>query len=468
MTSSSIRPFTDITAHPFHSWSFVTFQAALAFLLSDPLDALSDEPLPPPVLFVPFPASPSKLKRSSDSPAPRTRRSSIHQRSPYATADQRRSPPSSPRSIRTISSTWSGTPSGPVESTAKESCPPQTSRHQRRGGGSVSPGRRSVRSSSTDRDEMPPPSWTSSTRHARRRSLGVLPVSSPLATSRTSVDEFPGTTIASSMSMQGDLRIRPRIVLAHSSTSYRGDKDDASPRKACVAQPPLVRSQSSISVSRQIGSAERNSTDMCRTGSEDSPTVRRSFHEVWTLWGAGTNTGERAVSPALSDGTTFESGSGEDRSWWDWGRERLNSVGPGLALTRTQSGTSTPRTSMPLSQESQETGAHSVLPSTLRGRRYSASAVDSVTPSDQSSSARLAAVLAARNGGLSRPRPRSIMSVSSASSMDSGTGYNTAAESLLASSIGSLNSHHVQRHKITKSRTWRELPISNSVTKPLE
>lgn len=63
------------------------------------------------------------------------------------------------------------------------------------------------------------------------------------------------------------------------------------------------------------------------------------------------------------------------------------------------------------------------------------------------------------------------MSISSMSSLDSATSHATATEDYLTAAA-TLSSSAASlpipgRRKITKSRTWRELPTSNLVSKPL-
>lgn len=480
-----------------HSWSFVTFQASLAFLLSDPLCVLDDFPLPKPVRFVPFPTSSpnaTATRPSADAQNHRPRRGSAHlQQSPYASPDQRRSPPASPRSIRTISSAWESSPVAEISSTLASNSDRQRrhlERFERRAVESAdlpATTRSSARdrSSSADRDAMPPPTWTASTRqtHSRRRSLGVLssgsagpgissePTRAPHGTHRAVSNDAR----ARSISPDADLQIRPRIVLPSTSTAW-AQKRQSLGSISTLSAPPLVRSQSGLPASRQIGAPSPASADMGRTGSHDSPSIRRSYAEVWSLWGAATpsedaSTPQAPASPAAGDGATMT--RAEDQSWWIWGRERLNSVGPGLALTRTQSGTKTDGPSA--LDENLELSPPS---GSQRARRHSISTVESNAPPRAHltgplppSSARLAAILAARNGGFARPRPRSIVSISSLSSFESGASHGTSTEesaaSHLESSTTSLPAAGIHRRKMTKSRTWRELPISNMASKPL-
>ena len=503
-----------------YSWSFVTFQASLAFLLSDPLKALEACPLPRPSLILPFPpsASPASNRRASELPSFRPRRSSVHQHSPYATAEQRLSPPSSPRSPRVLSSSaWTPSPSargpgrsGPFAASVEDglnsssagmparerrlSWQHATRSQQRRSSVSPSPsGTGSTRMTASE--EMPPPSWTTS-KHQRRQSLGVLSAANlalgPLlnsdiphslvedASSRShthalaqSEAPLPRPASVATSSPAQELQIRPRIVLPPRSTHSSFHRSSTSTSDRGPSTPPLIRSHSSMS-SRKIG-PESAAVDMRRSESEGSPTVKRvPAPDLWSLWGGSVAppspaSSERATSPDPSERAA--SSRADDNSWWNWGRERLISVGPVQSTTAGLAASS-------------EEGARSEIGATPgpRARRHSASAVDLLNfgprtlslPLDppSSSSARLAAILAARSAGAPRPpRPRSIMSISSMSSLDSATSHATSAEdyltaaSMLSSSTSSLPVP--SRRKITKSRTWRELPTSNLVSKPL-
>ncbi|ORY92621.1 hypothetical protein BCR35DRAFT_311677 [Leucosporidium creatinivorum] len=523
---------------PEFDWSFVTFQASLAFLLSDPLNALASSPLPPPPT-IPFPSSssPNPNLRASDLPSFRPRHSSVHQQSPYATAEQRRSPPSSPRSLRTISSAgWTSPAASRGHHHRAEPLGSSTSIHSssstsaslaaRERRQSWQPGMRSSRRESVsptpsavdgrqrgDRmsasEQMPPPSWTTaSTKHQRRQSLGVLPSSSngsalgsPFLDSRalhepsipeghspnrSQHNDSPSssdaartrtTSVASSAPAQ-ELQIRPRIVLPPRSAQSSFHRPYTPSNERPPNTPPLLRSQSNVS-SRKIGPvSSTDSADMRRSESEGSPTVKRTPHaDVWSLWGGSAGpsspgSSERAVSPAASDRTS--AAVGDEQSWWTWGRERLNSVGPSLALASPSLVGPTPPQTAPLDSSSRSVD-DSALPGP-RARRHSASAADMLgftrtlslpVEPPSSSSARLAAILAARNGGTTKPRPRSIMSVSSISSLESGASHSTALEEYMTAPISTASLPVPSRRRPTKSRTWRELPTSNLTSKPL-
>lgn len=359
----------------------------------------------------------------------------------------------------------------------------------------------------TASEQMPPPSWTSTTaKHQRRQSLGVLPSSSNSSALGSSIlldsralQEFSipeghspnrslysdpssadaartrTTSIASSSPAQ-ELQIRPRIVLPPRSAQSSFHRPHTPSNERAPNTPPLFRSQSNVS-SRKIGPvASSDSADMRRSESEGSPTAKRTPHaDVWSLWGGSAGpsspgSSERAVSPAASE--RGSAAPGDDQSWWTWGRERLNSVGPSLALASPSLGDS----AIP---QAVQTVGDSALPGP-RARRHSASAADMlgftrtlslpVEPSS-SSSARLAAILAAGNGGATRPRPRSIMSVSSISSLESGASHSNTLEEYMTAppTIGSSTASLPvpSRRRVTKSRTWRELPTSNLTLKPL-
>lgn len=363
----------------------------------------------------------------------------------------------------------------------------------------------------TASEQMPPPSWTTSTtKHQRRQSLGVLPSSSSSSAlgspffldsralhessipeghypSRSSPSDSPSsdvartrTTSVASSSPAQELQIRPRIVLPPRSAQSSFHRPYTPSNERVPNTPPLLRSQSNVS-SRKIGPVSTSdSADMRRSESEGSPTVKRTPHaDVWSLWGGSAGpsspgSSERAVSPAASDRTS--AAAGDDQSWWTWGRERLNSVGPSLALASPSLGGPTIPQTAPLDSRSVDDSA---FPGP-RARRHSASAADMLgftrtlslpVEPPSSSSARLAAILAARNGGTTRPRPRSIMSVSSISSLESGASHSTALEeymtapTTMGSSTASLPVP--SRRRPTKSRTWRELPTSNLTSKPL-
>lgn len=461
-----------------HSWSFVTFQATLAFLLSDPLDALVDSPLPSVDTStgeMTIASSPT-TRRASDLPSFRPRWSSVH--SPYNAPPTVRSPPGSPRSLRTVSSQRTGGPqrahSRPTpldaspssfSSVREKRLSLQSIRDVKRRSLNLEPevvlhlaeeddpdmfGRPARPDRTGSSEEMPPPSWTASTKHQRRQSLGVVPSSSSFRHAEASIPERRtgrdwATTdehgriasSSSSASSASELQIRPRIVLSRQHTKsmhhhWQPTLEPTPPKSA------LSRSQSSA---RQIGPAVTTpaSSEMRRSESDGSThSFTRTYSEGWGLWAGKPDSpapSERADSPAPS----------EDATWWAWGRERLTSVGPASANA--------------LSPIFPQDEASTAGPP--RARRHSASAADLLgisrtlsLPTDSSgtsSSKRLAAVLAARSAS----RPRSTVSISSLSSQDT--------EASLPS-IATSRPHAPRR--MTKSLMRRDL-ASSVLSKPL-
>ena len=327
MSAGFARWFAAVADRSFsRSWSFVTFQAALAFLLSDPLNALLTSPLPAfSASSVPFPASSPPQRRASELPS--FNRPSLH--GPYAPSDSSRSPPpTSPRSLRTISTTARATsaqriqarmnglglfPSG-ISPVRERRLSWQAGKSQERPSlqvelshstaaadlASLRP-RRPDRMSSSE--EMPPPTWTtSSIKHQRRQSLGVLPSSAlrPSLDGRSStrheasIPEVRHSTSASKATKQerrrttsiavassvAELQIRPRIVLPPRPSPYSLHQRPSSESSA-LKTPPIGGSLSS----RQIGPS---SVDMGRSASDASlggAAVPRSGSDAWSLWG---------------------------------------------------------------------------------------------------------------------------------------------------------------------------------------
>jgi hypothetical protein len=262
-------------------------------------------------------------------------------------------------------------------------------------------------------EEMPPPSWNATTKHQRRQSLGVLPSSTlhrslfdgrPRTHHEATIHEGrkPATpaqkqerrqsTSSLGSSAVSELQIRPRIILPVRPRTATSLRQETSPKS-----PPLGRPLSS----RQIGPFP-TSSDMRRSESDGSTDNRykRSSSDIWSLWAATSSpaTSERAFSPSGSDAGHASEPSGEDRSWWNWGKEQVG--------TRSAGVTASPE---------QQSGLD------VRARRYSASAAElfggrtNSLPVDMGGEthARLVAILAARSTGVARPRPRSIMSISS-------------------------------------------------------
>ncbi|KAM0752793.1 hypothetical protein T439DRAFT_378571 [Meredithblackwellia eburnea MCA 4105] len=404
-------------------WSFVTFQATLALLLSDPLGALADSPLPaPPSNAVPISASPS-TRRASELPSFRPRWSSMY--GPFVPPPVN-SPPGSPHSVRTTGSLRSTTSHSQVLSRSTTGAATSTLEHRmswhvsrdkrlslnldgteihevpkppsEKGEEEEKRPERPERTASEE--EMPPPTWTTTTtKHQRRQSLGVLPSSSARFPSDSSsihshwsIPERRSTAspqnsddghhhVRHSSSTSTELQIRPRIVLSRQHTKSMHHHTRQQPWQPTL-EPTGPRSLGRSHSSRQIGPALNtslppsfgvppviSSADMRRSeseGSPSSPNIPRAYSETWGLWSSvrSDHSGsERAESP------TPASASGSD-SWWpsSWATSAMS-----LSATRSlHSGTPPPAVI------STATAASGQLEEAIvrRARRHSASAAD--------------------------------------------------------------------------------------------
>ncbi|SCZ93409.1 BZ3500_MvSof-1268-A1-R1_Chr6-3g08640 [Microbotryum saponariae] len=481
-------------------WSFVNFQAALAFLLSDPLHCLPE----PPAMSTPTPFF--GIKSADASTTARTRRLSLQQ---YRPTHAGISPPSSPKSARGTGAGWysPGTTSVNREQSTSPTASlpfPNYARERRLSWqqASKAPKRVSVTLDAdlmlpprferlTSAEEMPPPSWK-------------LP---PSSRNRHHVDSGRSVTPQSETSEDGDASAATRHLRALSlaSLSSEGGTPDSRPRLALplegmsrdrIRVPSLSRSYSALAMMTRPpagGGGDMSfglsSTDMRRSESEGSPVVpdRSTYADRWSLWGAlpsstvtsNAPSSHRAVSPFTSENTSSQgppsSYDAHSQSWWSWG----GGLSTGALYPASQ-------LAAPLYPVANDASTH-----LRRLRRFSASTAEIladrpahlvdqvVSQSNSSSSIRLTAILQNKTSEtdmlpLARPRPRSTMSVSSIGSNASFVLSSESEEtsSVPAAALASTLSPSIvapppPRRKSTRSRTWRELPTSNLAGAPL-
>ncbi|KAM0787559.1 hypothetical protein ACM66B_003629 [Microbotryomycetes sp. NB124-2] len=506
-------------------WSFVTFQAAVAFICSDPLNMLARQPLQAPVH-----ASLNDGLVSHRKPA-LPRPSSLQ--TSWSSSD--RSPPPSPNtstvaflptnSSRTPTSALAHSRVGALGSMTSSVESSGSSHHRQSDEWS-----RRISTPDTDVTEMPPPSWTvvPPSLQLRRQSLPAGPTPPVGAISRNTQQ---GSASQGSAEAQlraiGPTTTRPRPRHRPHSVDW-SVPGSALFRSAHSSSATNLLSLQSIYVNDKSSSA--TSADMRRSESEGSPVASRMQQaetgRSWTLWQTdiasrgvgsrslsptGNNSMTRAKSPSPSFGRLSSNGSAsidEDSLW-----PRTGSISPSPDVHETATTEKDGYTTPTPASTKEGDALSTVTPRPLvRPRRLSASAADGRNAfahrtlsfdrngePPSASSARLAALLSSSSqqrhlgsGGsglpwpvsltsssasVTRPRPRSIVSVTSVSSADSGYSHKTTAFDPSLSNPDILdepagagsknNGRHSSRRSIRKSLTWRELPTSNLSGKPL-
>ncbi|SCV67502.1 BQ2448_5113 [Microbotryum intermedium] len=479
-------------------WSFVNFQAALAFLLSDPLHCLPEPPASTPALSF-------GTKSSDTSTTTRLRRLSLQQ---YRPTHAGISPPSSPNSARGAGAGWyspGATSVNREQSTSPTvSLPyPNYARERRLSWqqASKAPKRVSVTLDAgpmlppklerlTSSEEMPPPSWklpaSSRSRHHAETGGNVTPQSGTSEDGDTSAAtrHLRALSLASLSSEGRTTDTRPRLVLPLEAMSR--DRRVPSLSRSYSAVAMMTRPPGGAGSDMSFGLA---STDMRRSESEGSPVVpdRFTYGDRWSFWGAlpsstatsNAPSSQRAVSPPTGESAYGEgppsSYDPQNSSWWGWGG--------GLSASALSPTSQLAASLYPI--------ANDASTQLRRLRSFSASAAEIiaerpshldqvVTESSSSSSIRLAAILQNKTSETdmlppARPRPRSTMSVSS---IGSNASFVLSSESEEMSSVPAavlvstgLTPNIVvpppPRRRPTRSRTWRELPTSNLAGAPL-
>ncbi|KAK4056935.1 hypothetical protein OIO90_002185 [Microbotryomycetes sp. JL221] len=478
-------------------WSFVTFQAAVAFVCSDPLGMLDDHPIPishdRSIDFDSLPASRPSLPRPQSLYLQHSQDTKSPPASPGTSSTIAFLPTNSARAKTTLAHSRLGN-LGSVASSAESSGSGSSHYHRRHQRTSDEWSRRvSTATPDTDVSEMPPPSWIKAPWPPRRQSVPNGDLSSVTNDEwrRHPTQELGSAAVhLRAMSSTSSWQSRPRPKHRPHSVSVDW-----------AIMPPRWSSSSSnlpelYDLDRGSASNSLASADMRRSESEGSPTVKRSpAAPTWSTWSSSDAPFPRVDGPinrSLTNATSMSGHTNSSRPSFD--RRMSSTSGSGgsvsgaggdnascyqkvrasvdedswrsLAEKASPSitGHSTPRTA--IANTTQQFTATTMLSSlesdfrdisalSVRPRRLSASAADGLhlrrsmlSPANRANepplatSARLVALLSdrpqydalARQNAYGSQRPRSVVSVASvSSSFESGPSKSTCDE------LGTLN-----------------------------